>query len=387
MVLLPRFYGCDLVTGEIVDELQDLVPGTLTRIIGTHTAAQFTLPLLSGGTDDTSWGAPPKNWKQATEPGRTMIVVTLTGTQPFPFDEVPVWGGIVLERRGGTVATARLGCATFESYLDRRYVGDHDFNQQDEANVIATELLDDANDVEGIELEYDAPATGTLRDREYLASDDKTVFEALDELMGVENGIEWTIDVDWKTSDHNSFTKIVRVRDRLGIASPEPAAVFDGQAASIFDVQGDVDVRYEWWESYAAGRGANDVQAYSSGQEELQPRSSHARAEFLFDAGWPRYELHFQPSSSIKEVATLDAHSQRRLVLLQLGGRALTITSRADVYPVLGQTWTLGDDVGYRLIGPYDPEGIEGVARVIGWDLDLTKTIVSPVVVLPGQTT
>lgn len=379
MVLIPRFYGCDAVTGQVIEELSDLVPGgRLTHVLGSTTAANFTLPLLSGQAGDVSWGAPPRDWKAATEPGRSMIVVTTGANEGI---EQPVWAGITYERRGGSAPVARLACATFESYLERRFIGTHDFNAVDEVTV-AQVLIEDANLVEGVQFEVDVTPSGTTRDREYFTYDDKTVYDALSELMNI-NGIEWTIQPAWKDANHNSFSKVITVADRVGVAAPPggPSAIFDVQASSVFDVQADTDVRYEWFESYDRRYGANHIVAVSSGQGDIRPESVPARDEPLFVIGWPRYEHRYTPSSSIINVSTLNAHALAKLAFVGRGARTLAITARADVYPRLKHNWDSGDDIGFKLIGPYDPTGIEGTARCLGWELDPQQNLVSPLLV------
>lgn len=192
--------AADLKSGQIAAELPGLYAnGTIARSIGAYTSCDFSLPLAS-----TSRG-----WEAATQPGRTMLVAVA--------GDLPVWGGMVLVRKGGTDPNVSLGCATCEAYLDRRYVGDHTWRQADEAAVIAAGLFADAN-TEGIGLTIDAPATGVLRDKTYEANADKTVYSALTDLMGIIDGPEWTIDLAW-ADGQTRVEKIARVRKRIGVAA------------------------------------------------------------------------------------------------------------------------------------------------------------------------
>ncbi|MEU8329814.1 hypothetical protein [Micromonospora sp. NPDC048839] len=359
-----QWLGCDLVSGQIVEELPELVPsGTIGALLGAYTSASFALPIPLGGH-----GAPPRNWQSATEPGRSMIVAVL--------GETPIWAGIVLTRSGGTDATVRLGCVSPEGYLDRRYVGTHTWAQQDESSVIAAGLLADAA-VEGIGLLVDAPSTGTLRDRTYTDQDDATVYSRLRELMGVIDGPEWTVALGWSSATQTAVTKTVRVRKRIGVASATPNAVFSSGGTS--------SARYEYSEDYTAGRGADHVVATSTAEGEVRPQSAPAREEPLLAAGWPRWEHRYSPGSSITEVATLDGHAQRALALMAHGARALTITARADAYPLLGRDWSAGDDVRHELTGHRHPAGLVGVRRALGWTLDPTMGTVSPILLADGE--
>lgn len=367
-----QWLGCDLVTGRIVEELPELRPsGSISAVLGAYTSTGFGLPIALGGH-----GAPPRNWEAATEPGRSMIVAVLAG--------VPVWAGIVLTRRGGTEGVAQLGCVSLEGYLDRRFVGDHTFVQVDEA-LIAASLVDDAN-VEGIGLLVDAPPTGTLRDRTYADQDDKTVYSALRELMGVIDGPEWTIALAWSDATQTAVAATARIRKRIGHASATPNAVFaTGTANAVMSSRGASDARYEYGEDYSSGRGANHIVTTSSGEGESRPQSSPVRDEDLFAAGWPRYEHRWTPSTSITDINTLDAHARQALTLMGRGARALTITARADVYPVLGTDWSIGDDIGYELTGHRHPAGLIGVARAIGWDLNPEAGVMSPILLTDGE--
>lgn len=346
--------GCDLVTGQIVEELPDLtVSGKLGRLLMAYSSAAFSLPIPTA----------PRNWEGATEEGRTMIVAVLGG--------VPVWAGIVLRRVGGDGPTAKLACVSIEGYLERRYVADHTWTGQDEASVIAAGLLGDANAVEGINLVVDAPATGTLRDRTYFDQDDKTVYSAMRELAGVLGGPEWTVVYGWTTADQVAVSKTVRVRPRVGYATATPNAVFSTVGGS--------ETRYSYSEDYSSGSGANHIVATSSGEGASRPQSAPARNEAVFAAGWPRYEHRYSPSSSITSIPTLDAHAAAALALMGRGARVLTLTARLDAYPLLGTDWDVGDDIGYDLIGLRHPAGLKGVVRNVGWDLDPAEGTISPI--------
>lgn len=369
MALDLHWVGCDLVSGRIVEDLPDVtVSGALSSVLATHTSASLELPIPLGGP-----GKAAIDWRAATDVARTMIVCVLAGE--------PVWAGIPLMRRSGTKATVALPCVTLEGYLDRRFVGDHTWTQQDEASVIAAGLLGDAA-AEGIGLTIDAPATGTLRDRTYRDQDDKTIYSALRELMGVEGGPEWTIALRWADGAQNVVEKVAVVRERIGVAAAIPTATFDVRAAAVADSAGGSSATYEYTEDYSSGKGANHIVGTSSGQGETRPQSA---PQSHVVPGMPRWEFRFQPSSSITDTGVLDAHAARALALMVDGGRSLTITARAGADPVLGSDWGLGDDIGYDLQGHGHPDRLQGVARAIGWQLHPQEETVTPILLLPGE--
>lgn len=373
MALDLTWLGCHLGTGKIIEELPDLYPasGPLISVLATSSSVQFKLPIPLSG-----YGAPPLNWQSATQEGTTMIVAVLAGR--------PIWAGAVLINDSGTDPVAGISCVSLEGYLDHRYVGDHTWTDQDEASVIAAGLVADA-DPEGIGFVVDAPATGTLRDRTYQDQDDKTIYSALRELMGVIDGPEWTVALDWTDSTQTAVQKIIRVRKRIGVAASIPSAVFDSQSSAVFDTGGAASAQYRVVKDYSSGKGANHIVAVSSGQGDTRPQSTPARDETLLASGMPRWEYRFTPSTSITDTAVLDAHAARSLELMARGARSISITARADVYPVLGTDWTVGDDIGYDLAGHGHPTGLTGVARAVGWQLDPQAGTVAPITLMPGE--
>jgi hypothetical protein len=355
-----RWYGCEIISGGVIEELPVEPQGSLGSRLGAYSSAAVNIPIPKA----------PAGWVEACEPGRTMLVLDLDyGDGP-----ALVWGGLVLEELDGTVATAQRGLVTLEGYLDRRYVGNHTWVGADES-VIVSGLVGDAQ-TEGIGFTLDLPAAGTTRDRTYLNKDNKTVYSALRELMGVIGGPEWTVELAWN-ADHSAVVKTFKLRPRIGTGVDPPAAVF--QSA------GESSASYTYRLSWGAGDGANHVVAYSSGEGDDQPFSSPARDEAGLASGFPRFEHRFQPSTSITNVSTLDGHAERALEIMRAGARAFTVSARLGAYPRLGVDWRLGDDVGMDLYGHRHPTGIVATRRCIGWDLDLRAETVAPVLLVPGE--
>lgn len=353
--------GCDLVSGRVITELPDIT-GTVSRVLGAYTSAALTLPVPLAGP-----GALGPVAFQATDPGRTMIVAVV--------NDAPTWAGIVLTRSGGVDAVLQLGCVSLEGYLDRRYVGDHTWLGQDEAGVIGAGLADDAGP-QGIGLIVDAPPTGVRRDRTYVGNDDATVYSRLRELMSVQGGPEWTIDVDWLDDNtQDVVVKTLRIRSRIGIASSTPAAVFQ-------NALGASETRYTYAEDYSDGKGANYIIATSTGEGEDRPTSSPASD---IRTGWPRYERRFSPSTSVTDLAVLDAHAADDLAVRVAGINTFKLTTRWNARPRLNLDWRLGDDVAWDLKGHRHPYGVAGIGRVVGWELDMAAGVVTPVLLEPDS--
>lgn len=363
------WYGCRLTDGRIISEIPDIT-GQVSRVLGDVTTSGLTLPIPISGP-----GALPIGLvEQLTEPGRAMIAAVV--------NDIPTWAGIVGVSDGGTEDTMDIPVASLEAYLERRIVRTHEFNDVDEALIMAT-LVGDAGDIpgigSGINLVIDAPLTGTTQSREYLVTDRKTVLDALQELMHTEDGPEWTIDLDWTDDTHTAIAKIFRVRKRIGDASESPDAVFTARPSSIFGSQSGSEARYRYKINYTDGHGANYVVAYSSGQGEDQPSSEPAIAQEVLDAGYPIYEQHFQPSSNITSQGTLNAHAAAELNRRRRGTRTFTLEARWDAYPRYGVDWKLGDDIAGDLIGHRHPQGIKVRGRAIGFSLDMQARVIRPI--------
>lgn len=344
--------ACNAVDGRVITELPDL-SGSISRVLGQHTSSRLTLPIPPSGPASL----PPTVWDPATAPGRAMLVAVI--------HDVPAWGGIVVRREGGTVASLDLTAVSLEGYLDRRYVGDHRWVLRDEAR-IAADLVRDA-EPDGINLTIDAPNTGTLRDRQYHHDEDATIYDRLTELMGVEHGPEWTIDVDWANEQHTAVEKIFRLRKHIGRVATNPPAVFDSRGPS--------SATYTFAEDYSAKKGANHIIATGRGEGEDRPESSPWS---LVPPGWPRYERRISPSSAISSVDVLNEHAIRELALARHGARVFELDTRWNGHPRLNIDWGLGDDVAWDLAGHRHPNGVQGRGRVIGWELDLEAETVRP---------
>lgn len=350
--------ACDLVTGDVLAYLPT-VGGAISRALGAYTQDSLTVPIPAAGP-----GATRTFLVEATQTARSMLVCVV--------NNVPVWGGIIIKPTGGTIATTTYSTVSLEGYLARRYVGDHKWTQRDQTSVIAAGLIADAQ-TEGIGLVLDCPPSGVLRDREYLDQDDGTVYDRLVELMSVENGPEWTIDLEWADERQQSIAKVFRCYPRIGRAVPGATISTTGAARAS----------YTFSESYAAGEGANHIVATSSGEGTDRPQSRPARADVLLEGGMPRYELRFTPSSSIKDSSTLQSHARSRLSQIANGTTRLDIDARWDAEPVrLALDIALGDQVAFDLRGHMHPLGLTGDARLIGWKLDPSGGTYTPTLVM-----
>lgn len=361
------WHAFDLTTGRRGGRVATDKLGQVGRRIGEPTDLSGLAVRIDPATD----------WQAATEPGRAMLALLDEA------NEQPLWAGLVLRRRSTAGDWVTVDLATHEAYFDRRYTGDHTYTTTDQA-LIASGVIGDAT-TEGVAMILDAPQVGPRRDRTYADDEDKTVLSVLDELAGIIDGIEWTVDLRWAdNAARTALERVVRVRRRLGVANDFPPAVF-AMPGAVTD--------FDYLEDYTSEYGANEVQATSSGEGDTRPESSRMRSLL---PGWPLYQRRFTPSTSITSKDVLDSHARAELTQTWDGLKQLTLTARASAAPKVGEAWSLGDDVAVQLTCPRFPArvnadgalvaGYAGVARAVGWGLDLDADTVEPLLVEVTET-
>lgn len=352
------WYGCDMRTGNIVEDLPSLKPsGALSRRLGAQTTLQLDLALDGA----------PAEWESATAPGRALLVAvdTLTGT--------PLWGGPVLTRDGGNGDSIQLGAATMEAYLDARYPGTQTLIGTDQASVV-TALVTPAL-TSGPPIVIDAVATGTVMDYLTYDGDDKTILSCLAEIMGLDGGPEWTIDIAWN-GNQSGFAFPLRVRQQIGVQSSTPEAVFDfpGCISS-----------YTYAESYEQGKGATRVTARGEGEGSSRLTSPPQEATALTSLGWPVWEYRYTPSSGITNPDQLTAHAVKSLALMNQGAQVWSVQAVASRAPRVGVDWGLGDCIHVAVDhSRRHPTGRDLVARCWSWELDTGADTVRPILVEEG---
>lgn len=337
-------------TGVILADLPLLSCDTVSATLGGVRTETASLPVVGIEADDL---------ERITLPYGTVSVLVDDSSG----SEVGLWGGIITRRERTLGDTIPLSLSTWETYLDRRYVGDHTYTGLSQTSIVSSLVTADVLDG-SVPLQLDVTASATTRDRAYTRVSDKTVLSALTELMGVQGGPEWTIT--WThLSAPERWVPVLRVADRIGV--PVPASL--GPAAT-FECPGPV-TEARFIEDYGSGKGANVVIATStSSGTDARPESGPS---MYADQDRPTVEYRFSPSTSITQTSTLDQHALEAMRLMMSGATALTLTSAVEKAPMLGTDWGMGDDIGYKIQAPAFPRGLVGTARAIGWQMTLTE--------------
>ncbi|MGW6913702.1 hypothetical protein ACWGB8_07770 [Kitasatospora sp. NPDC054939] len=346
------WYGCDLRTGAIAEELPSLrLDQPISRRIGAQTNGSMSLALAGA----------PHGWEAAVDPGRTLLVAVDTDTG------TPLWPGIVLRREGGSDPAVRLQAATPEAYLDRRYPGDYTASVTDASTVmaaLATPAL-----TSGLPITIDTTASGTVIDYAMADADDRTILSGLQEISALDGGPEWTIDVEWADAAQTRFQLPLRIRPALG----GPAA------EALFDMPGCIST-YVLSESYERGKGATRVVARGDHANNARTTSGVHTADALLASGWALWEHRWTPAQGITDTAQLDRHATEALALMGTGTRAWGLEAVASAAPRLGTSWDLGDSVSITIdSSPRHPAGIATTARAYAWLLDPGADRVAPI--------
>lgn len=359
------WHAVDLRTGKRGPQLQMQQRGQVSRIIGEATDAQNAVLCW-----DVERGKAVDEWRYWTEPGRMLALLV-------DDDDRPVWGGVILRRIPDETEWVPITMATLEHYLDRRYSGGNSFAGIDQA-VIAAQLVAQTVLTDGVPFVFAATNTGVLRDRTYLDSEDKTTLSLLNDLMNIQDGIEFTVDLEWTDATNTTLKYVFRIASRIGRSLPQPVRFEHPGAVQKFSVPQD----------YTRDNGANDVMAVSSGEGDARPESTHHVDTDKLAAGWVRYERRWTPSTSISQASTLEAYAAEELDLKRDGLLELALVADLGSCPRLNVDWWLGDDITAAITAPAFPErvdsdhrrlpGYEQTVRVVGWTIDLEARTLTP---------
>lgn len=357
------WHSFDLRSGRRGIQLVTQQRGTLKRIISEVTDTSVDVSCANDGVARLDWDI-------STHPGTTMLVAL------DDEDEAIIWGGMVTRRVSKQDEWVEVSLSTLEHYLDRRFVGDMGFIDVDQASIAAGLIATLASD--GLDFTVDAPLSGTPLTRVYADDEDKTVLSALAELAGLEDGIEFTVDLEWTNDTHTQIRRVVRISNRIG-ASPVLATQWT-MPGCVTD--------FELVEDYSAEYGANDVMATSSGEGDTRPESGHKLATDLLAGGWARFEMRYTPTTSVTSFDQLNAHAAATLTDVKDGLASLSLVARLDQAPRLNVDWWLGDDIETVLTSARFPErlgpdgdhvaGYSHRLRVVGWEIDHDERTVTP---------
>lgn len=334
-----QFLAVSLVDGTVLAELPELQLTRLSYRFEEQTSETALLP----------WHNICRNWGEATMPYQVAVLLVR--------GDIVLWGGIVVKReRSVEDVGVRLTLATVEHYLDSVHVGNHSYLNRDQCDIVK-DLVSSTLDGHRFNLLVDAAPSSVRRDRNYDAGSDKTLLSVLQELANVLNGPEWC--TMWRRLDDGRYTPVLRVADHIG--SSTVATTFDESVMTAFTVT----------EDYTNGYGANWVLAVSTADAGDRPQSD---VMTVLQSNRPIVEHVFQPSSSITNKETLNAHAQSTLLQMMDGTRTVKMGLDLLAAPMIYQEWQPGDLISWEID---DSRGFftgfsKGSARIVGYEIDFT---------------
>lgn len=324
-----------LVDGHPICDLPYLQADTLEYHLMEGTTQSLKLP----------YDHLPVNWEAATLPGGVAYILTQ--------DEHPIWGGILVDVTSSLAGDALdLKVDTIETYLERPGTGDLEYRQKPQTWIVADIVQRAA--ITGMRncLVAKYGDSTILRDRSYKDTDEKSVLSAIQELANIQNGPEW--GHWWELTDKGTYRCVIEAKDHYGSTSPVTDFTLSQMTGFVRERDASDTAL------------ANRVRAVSTADGDVRPSSSwHS----YYDPDRPVWPLSFTPSTSIKDVATLESHAARRLAYRARG----TLTHSVDLdlltAPRLGVEWMPGDMVRWDVTGADSlmPGDTEGIARVIGY--------------------
>lgn len=359
-----RFIVCDLITGNVMDEVPLTIGQDLTQMLRGYGEGVLNAPYLDG--DGRLYRS--KYWKKMIVPWRSLVLVV-------DDSERIIWHGIPIRANGGDEFQTAFPARTCEAYLLRRYKGTSHHLGVDKAVIFAS-MIAEAN-VSGIGMEIDAPLTGDLVERNYADSENARIYDRINDLANSGSGFDWTVDVEWADADHTRVRKIARMRPVMGnrTANPEHHFTLGGNITSV-----------TWDNSWDDSDAATHVRAIGDGEGESRVMSSPGIDTVREAAGWPRLEDR-RSFSGVKDRSTIEAHMARMKQALFGGQQLVTFTARN---PRLGERITgagdivLGDTAKVEirmgqdaLLNEYAVE-IESVWPIIGMALSPDMTTWKP---------
>ena len=318
-----RYLIADIRTNEIIAELPS---NGCTYSFKLSEAGAFSATL---SMNDEVLAQDPQT---ATIPGRNAIYVMR--------DDTVVWGGILWGRRYSvTERKLELDAETFESYLDRIFQASTKKWVNTEQLDIARWLLSSRQVQDSLMMDIGTTVSGRKRDRKMYKFEYKEIGEEMSQLAGLIDGFDYGVEVYHDRKTHEIRRKFQFYYPSRGRTPNKSSLVFE-YPGSITSIDVDLD----------AQEGANIVFTLGSGTgAEMVVGSAVDSAQIA--AGWPPLEIS-RSFTSVKDLATLNAHAKNVLVLKKTPIEIFNVNVRADVDPEIG-TYTVGDWAKFEFDDPF----------------------------------
>jgi hypothetical protein len=344
-VPIYRYFSADILTGAVLAELP-LYGVWMTRQMSTTGEFTGTYKLGTGLHNDTEL-------LEGTIPGKCAIYVERN-------DQL-IWGGIIWSRTWAEEAhTMSMTAQTFESVFDHVCSQQHIIHEDVDQMVILKSVIDQMQSQAGNDFGLDTSGIGTcgVKRTVLLPGYEYRKFqEAVDQVVDVENGIDYTIEI-LPGPQIDQPRKVVRVGyPNIGGNSP----IDDNM---MFDYPG--NVQNFWW-SESSTRGGTVVVGIGFGSGESMLRVE-VRATELLNTGWPAWYA-VQAHKDIAESNILQATTRADMERLKAPVVNPTFELRSDRPPEFEGWYLLGQNFKVHIESVRFPEGRDTISRMIGWEL------------------
>lgn len=337
-----RFFTADLLTGNVVGELE-LYGVYASKILSG--AGQFTgtVRLINDKFRDSLA-------EQATRPARNAIYIERNGTL--------IWGGILWSRTYNTSSQAfELSGQTFESYWDHIALDAHFIQQKVNQELIFQALLNQCQGMPSSNIGLtiaSLPTTNVPRTVLIPGYEFHFASEALNQIVNVDNGLEYTIDITPSaTVDHPN--KVIRLGyPELGAANAELVYDYPGNIADY------------WMPESGANSGAKFAAlGFGSGNKIARAVATDADA---LAAGYPAWWIVNQ-YSSIADLSLLQDKVSKDAERFKIPFKSPTFELRSDIGIGFNGWNNLGDTFKIHIEDVRYPDGFDITSRMIGWEL------------------
>jgi hypothetical protein len=325
-----RYYTTDILTGAFLAELE-CYGVYCNRQINGQGAMNFSLRLKTG--------IPASYYETATAPGKAAI--------NFERDGVKIWAGPIWSRTYAANAISfQYTAATWESYFDRVVFQSHFIQEKVNQETIFSNMVAQLQAQPACNIGLvmaTLPVTNVQRtvlipDYEYHFATD-----ALSQLVGVDNGLEYTIDAD----------KTVRLGYPL-LSSSDTSLHYDFPGT----------VSNYWLPENGSNAGVKfAVLGAGSGNKILR---STAVDQDALDAGYPAW-WHVEQMPGIADLTLLADRAAGNARKFKMPYVTPTFELKSDAVPFAGWN-SLGGTVKVRIEDARFPSGKDIASRLMGWE-------------------
>lgn len=343
-----RYYATDILTGQVISDLP-LYGVWCQRLLSKSGQFTGTFKLDTGYYDDTGL-------LEASEPGLRAVTVVRNGGI--------IWQGPLWSRTYSSQSkTCQLTGMTWESIFERVLLETDFIYTPTEQVTLFKNLIDRIQSQDGNNFGFDTtlvaayPATGITREITLPAYEDHYASDALDNMIGVARGLDYTIEVQ-ETGVLDQPKKVIRIGyPQLGNVSASPIMVYD-YPGSITEY---------WYPESASAGGVKQATSGSGTSDDIKPRRRGTNTG-LRAAGYPSW-WQVNGYTHLFDQQAVDDRNAEDIAKKSIPVTVPTFTLKPDIAAGFDQWNALGDSFMVHIEDARFPRGKDIISRMIGWEL------------------